>query len=545
MSDFHFASVQEAVADELGDELAIVQGDTRLTHRQFDDRSARFATALEAVGVSAGAKVSLYLYNSPEYLVAHWGAFKHGCCPINVNYRYLDEELAYLVDNSDSEVLVFHTSLGDRVARVGGQLANVKAFVAVDDGGEVVDGSLDFDEFVASHDPQPRHAHDPTDSYMLYTGGTTGMPKGVMYEHEGFIDRLYQPFRAAGTPGVPDGMSAVATFARFVRTHAPIVSVPCCPLMHGTGMWVGAMPALITGGTVVMLTERSFDAAELLALVEREQVTRLAIVGDAFARPILRAIEAAGPALPDVSSVKAMISSGAMWSAETKAGLLETFPDTRLIDALGSTEGGSYGVVEAGKAAASETAAGTTAKFALGPNAIVVTESGEPLASASGQTGLLASATAARGYYKDPDKTARTFTEIDGTWYVITGDWATQEADGSITLHGRGSNCINTGGEKVYPEEVEEAVKTHGGVDDCYVIGIEDERFGQRVVAVVGASELPPTEDDLRAHLRGHLAGYKIPKQFVVVEAVQRAPNGKADYPWARELIEGRLNHPA
>lgn len=541
--DLDFASVWERVTDELGDAEAIVAGDRRITYAAYDDAAARFAGAIEAMGVPEGAKVALYLYNSPEYLIAQYGAFKHRCVPVNVNYRYLDDELAYLIDNSDAEVVVYHRSLADRVSRVRDRLDRVRAWIEVDDGdGEPVEGALPFDEVLASASPQRRKPRSPRDLYMLYTGGTTGMPKGVMYDQHDFISRLYEPFAVLELPvKVPGSLDEVGPFARWMHDNARIVSVPCCPLMHGTGMWVGAMPAHISGGSVVLLANRSFDPDELSDLIEREAVTRVVIVGDAFARPILRALEAreAEGRLPDLSTVTHMISSGAMWSAEVKDGLLRYFPNMTIVDALGSTEGGGYGARESRRPGE-----GTTARFVPAPDTLLVDEAGRVITEV-GVPGLLASRTPARGYYKDPDKTARTFTEIDGRWYVITGDWATREPDGTVTLHGRGSNCINTGGEKVYPEEVEEAIKTHPDVDDCLVVGLPDERFGQRVVAVVGTGGRALDADQLREHLRTRISGYKIPKQFVFVDTVRRAPNGKADYGWAREVAAAALAEPA
>ncbi len=532
--DFHFASAWERVADTVPDVDAVVMGDQRWTHAELDEAAARFASAVEAAGVAPGAQVSLYLHNCPEYLVAQQGAFKHGCGPVNVNYRYLDDELVYLVDNSDSEVVVFHASLGDRVSRVRDRLDRVRLFVVVDDDGTAAehDFATGFDDLLAAHAPQPRRERSPKDLYMLYTGGTTGMPKGVMYDNGVFCAGLYLAV-AVGLDGVapPSGLDDIPRFVADARAEAPMVSVPCCPLMHGTGMWVGAMPALHAGGTVVLLEGRSFDADELLSVIEAEQVSRAAIVGDAFARPILRALEAAEARgqVPDLSSLRTINSSGAMWSAEVKDGLTR-FTDAALVDGLGSTEGGGYAQVTADKGAS-----GTTARFTPAPDTLVLGADDRPMAPGTGEPGLLASRTGARGYYKDAEKTARTFREIDGQGYVITGDWATLHDDGTITLHGRGSNCINSGGEKIFPEEVEEALKTHPAVDDCLVVGLPDDRFGERVVAVVGCATDAPGEDELRAHLRDRLAGYKIPRQVVVVAHVQRAPNGKADYGWARE----------
>lgn len=528
--DIDFATAWEAVSDAVPDAVAIVAGATRVTYAEFDDRAARFAAALVAAGLGEGSKVSLYLYNEPEYLIAQFGAFKVRCVPVNVNYRYLDDELAYLIDNSESEVLVFHSSLGDRVGRVRNRLPRLRLLVEVDDGGDHLEGAIRFDELLAIHGPHPRIERSGRDLYMLYTGGTTGMPKGVMYHHGDFVHALYL---GLGLSGFRPPMS-VGEIADHVAEAAPrrMVSVPCCPLMHGTGMWVGAMPAHLNGGTVALLRGRSFDAHELWSLVEAEAVTYLVIVGDAFARPMLRALEEAEQrsAPFDTSSVVTIRSAGAMWSAEIKQGLTSRM-DAVLVDGLGSTEGGSYGVTTTTRAQSVE-----TAKFTLVPGTRVITEDRRDVVPGSGELGLLASETAAFGYYRDPEKTARTFLELDGRSYVITGDWASVEADGSVTLLGRGSNCINSGGEKVFPEEVEEALKRHDDIDDCLVVGLPDERFGQRIVAVAGsASPAAPSGEELRAWLKGQLSAYKIPREVIVVESVRRAPNGKADYGWAKE----------
>ncbi len=537
--DLHFANVWEAVADLVPDRDAIVQGARRMTYREFDEAAARFASALEGAGVEADGKVALFLYNCPEYLVAQHGAFKCGAVAVNVNYRYLDEELAYLLDNSEAEVLVFHTSLGDRVARVRDELPNLRLLVEVDDGGgPVVEGAIGFDALIAAHAVQPRRERSGHDVYMLYTGGTTGMPKGVMYRQRDFVrGNIYTQFVTMGlTP--PERVEDIARMLEQIDSLGPIISVPCCPLMHGTGMWVSGMRALVSGGTVVLLEGRTYDPHEMWEAVERELINEIVIVGDAFARPMLRALqERAAAGRPyETSSVRLIVSSGAIWSAEIKEALSAHVP-ADLFDALGSTEGGSYGATMANRATTAQ-----TAHFALVPGTRVVTEDGRGVAPGSGERGLLASETTAFGYFKDPEKTARTFLQLDGRSYVMTGDWATVESDGTITLLGRGSNCINSGGEKVFPEEVEEALKRHPDVDDCLVVGLPDERFGQQVVAVVGSSRPEqPSGDDLRVWLRSALSGYKIPKWVLVVDNVRRAPNGKADYPWARATAAGSL----
>jgi fatty-acyl-CoA synthase len=529
-----FASVWEAVADIVPERDAIVQGSRRINYREYDEGAARFASAIEGAGVDEGGKVALYLFNCPEYLIAQHGAFKHRAVPVNVNYRYLDDELAYLLDNSDAQVLVFHTSLSACVARVRDRLPNVRLFVEVDDGGASLEGAVRFDELLGRHEPQARKQRSPDDLYMLYTGGTTGMPKGVMYPQGGLSERILTALAAAGAvPSPPATREDLAAFVAAVNEEGVRSSISCCPLMHGTGMWISAMPALLGGGTVLLLEGRSFDAHEVWRVVEKEGAKNIVIVGDPFARPLLRALEEREAARQpyDTSSVRGIYSSGAIWSSEIKDGL-RARTSALLVDALGSTEGGSIGV-----SGATRDVGAATAHFTLSPDSRVVTEDGRPVGPGTGERGILATRSAAYGYYKDPEKTARTFIVLDGETYVMTGDWATIDDDGSVNLLGRGSMSINSGGEKVFAEEVEEGVKRHPLIDDCLVVGVPDERFGQKVVAVVSTvSPVPPTLEELVEFLRPTLAHYKIPKEVIVREAVRRAPNGKADYKWANEV---------
>ena len=537
-----FASVWEAVADSVPERDAVVQGERRISYRAFDDAAARFAAALEAAGIDEGGKVALYLYNCPEYLIAQHGAFKHRAVPINVNYRYLDDELMYLLDNSDAQALVFHSSLGACVERVRDRLTNVRLFVEVDDAGVSLDFATEFEALLRNHEPQARKQRSPDDLYMLYTGGTTGMPKGVMYPQGDFTERIMTAIAVTrGIPHVPSVREDIAAFVAAVNEPNVVASVPCCPLMHGTGMWVSAMPALLSGATVVLLEGRTFDAHEVWRVVERERVAIIVIVGDPFARPLLRALEegeAAGQPY-DTSSVRMISSSGAIWSSEIKDGLRSRLTAI-LVDGLGSTEGGSIAV-----SGASRDVAAPTAHFTLAPDSKVVDEDGHELSRGTGEQGMIATRSAAFGYYKDPEKTAQTFITLGGESYVLTGDWATVEDDGSVNLLGRGSMSINSGGEKIFAEEVEEAVKRHPLIDDCLVVGVPDERFGQRVVAVIGTmAPSPPTPAEITEFLRTSLAHYKIPRAVVLRETVRRAPNGKADYKWAREVaLEEHAQH--
>ena len=536
-----FANIFEAHADTFGDATAIACGNREVTWAEYDDVASRLASAYSAAGMGPGSKVGMFMYNCPEYLITQYAAFKSRVTPVNVNYRYLDDELLYLLDNADCEAVVFHSSLGDRIDRVKSRLPKLKLLIEVSDGPSAgVDTAQSWDSVVTSFDPAPRQARERDDLYMLYTGGTTGMPKGVMYSTgtftEGFLDFYTGPM---GRPSFTSLEEVTAT-AKVVHTAMGQSSaMPCCPLMHGTGVWLGALLPHLMAGKVVLLEGRSFDAYEMFETVERHGVASLVIVGDAFARPMLNALRdraAAGRPF-NTSSVTTIVSTGAMFSSEVKEGIFEYMPTSIVMDILGSSEGGMAQTV------ATKDTVKETAKFGAMPNTKVFNlETEKEVAPGSGDIGMVAvsGANVPLGYYKDPEKSARTFREIDGVRYSFPGDMATVEADGTITLLGRGSHCINTAGEKVFPEEVEEAVKTHEAIADCLVFGIPDERFGQRVVGVasVAGGVSAPQPDDVISFTKTKLSSFKVPKQLVFVATVPRAPNGKADYVTARTLFE-------
>jgi 3-oxocholest-4-en-26-oate---CoA ligase len=536
--ELHFATVWEAIADELPDSPAVVNGVVRRSWREYDDRAARLAAAFTAAGLGPQSKVGLYLYNSNEYLEAQFGAFKIRAVPVNVNYRYLDDELAYLLNNSDAEAIVFHRSLGERVARVKPRLPGLKLLVEVDDGGEPADaaGTVAYEELVASHEPQARQPRREDDLYMLYTGGTTGMPKGVMYAIGGMTDWFVKAgFPSMGLTAPSDPAQIGPLVAEAARAGQRSICMPACPLMHGTGMWLGAFVPHLLGGTVITLQGRSLDAHELLEVAQREQATALVIVGDAFAKPIVRALdEATERGEPyDTSSLQMVVSSGVMWTAEVKEAMLERMPQLVLVDAIGSTEG------SIGLSLTMKGVFGETAKFTRDAATKVFTEDGREVTPGSGEVGLVAAGgNVPLGYYKDSEKSSRTFRVIDGVRYSFAGDLATVHEDGSLILLGRGSQVINSAGEKVFPEEVEEAVKRVSGVNDCLVVGLEDERFGEVVAAV--ASLVPGAAVDeatIIAAVKQELAGFKAPRRVVFVAEVPRAANGKADYRAAKRHL--------
>ncbi|MGB0113735.1 MAG: AMP-binding protein [Ilumatobacteraceae bacterium] len=534
--EMHFATVWESIADAIPDAPAITHGDTTRTWSEYDHRAARIAGALDAAGLGPDAKTALYMYNSNEYQEAQYGVFKTRGVTINVNYRYLDDELWYLLDNSDSEALFFHSSLGDRVARVVDRLPRLKLLVEVDDGdtGQVA-RSISYEQLIADHDPMERIERRDDDIYMLYTGGTTGMPKGVMYAGGGLAAGLAGsgfPLLGVATPTDAAGFAPV--IRQITEEGRGLVSIPCAPLMHGTGLWIGAFIPHLAGGHVVTLTNRSLDAHEVLRAVEEHRATAITIVGDSFAKPLIRALDEGKPdgGRYDTSSITVISSSGVMWTTEVKEQLLERIEQAILVDAMGSTEG-SMGTQISMKGMTSD-----TARFSQNPTTKVFTDDDREVTPGSDEVGMVAAGgNVPLGYYKDPEKSARTFRVINGERYSFPGDLAQVAADGTLILLGRGSQVINTGGEKVFPEEVEEAVKRVEGVVDCLVVGIDDEKFGQAVTAVVSLAEGATADAaTIIASVKTDLAGFKAPKTVVIVDEVPRAPNGKADYGRAREL---------
>ena len=531
-----FASVWEMISDIVPDNDALICGEEVVTWKEYDEKSSKIATALSAAGLKANSKAGLYLNNSNEYLIAQNAIFKIGGIPINVNYRYVAEELIYLLDNSDSEAVFYHACYSNRIKEIASSLPNIKAWIEVSDGTEShFPDALKYEELLESSSPMDRIYRDPETIYMLYTGGTTGMPKGVMYKQGEFLVFLFRTLKAMGYDVPEDINNLEEQIHNFKKDDMFIRSLIGCPLMHGTGMWLGAFLPLLLGGTAITSRNLGFDADQMWTQVEDTQTSNIVIVGDAFAKPMLDALNnASNQGKPyDLSSVKVIISSGVMWSEEVKNGLLEHH-DMQLMDTMGSTEGGM------GSSVSTRDNPPKTAKFALNPGVVVIADDGEVLEPGTDKIGLIGtSGLVPVGYYKDEKKSAETFREVDGIRYSFPGDYAKLEKDGTITLLGRGSNCINSAGEKIYPEEVEEAIKRNNEVFDCLVVGVDDPKFGQKVVAVVSLEDSKQIdEDDLVNATRQFIAGYKLPKKVIFVDEVQRAPNGKANYTWAKNVAD-------
>ncbi len=530
-----WATLWESMADAQPDEIAVVIGDTEMTWSGYDARAALLAGALRARGVETGARFAQLLYNCPEYMESVYAAFKLRATPVNVNYRYKGPEIAYICDNAEAEVLVFHGSLGDRVADSHAAMPSVKVLLQVDDGSPLVDGAEWYHEVVDAAVPMERIERSGEDALMLYTGGTTGYPKGVVWRHVDLYQALgFTSYTAAGIdiPTTAEGVGAIA--ARLKGEGQAPVMLCAPPLMHGTALFL-AISSFCLGGSVVMLGGRSFDAGELWGLVEKYGVTQISLVGDAFARPMTALLEeesAAGESR-DLTTITRIASTGATLSAEQKRLFQKYAPNAVILDMVGASEGGPYAVAM--------TMPGDeptdTAVFTAPPNVVTIDPATDtPLPRGSDIPGMLGfSGPMPRGYWKAPEKTAETFREIDGVRYSVPGDFALIAEDGTVTLLGRGSVCINSGGEKIYPEEVEVAARLHPTVVDANVVGIPHERFGESVALVCSVSE-PTDPDDIIATITTQIADYKRPRKVVFVDEVYRAPNGKSDYKWARKM---------
>ena len=528
MTSWNYGDVLERVAIAHPDHAAVRQGDATLTYGELLARADGLGQSLLERGANAQDKVGVYCYNSAEYLVATVGALWSRLVPVNTNYRYGDDELAYLWENADCTAVVFHGSFTERVARVRPRRAAVTTWVHVDDGTHPCPPWAEpFDALAAPRERRRTHGRTGDDLLLLYTGGTTGMPKGVMWPQDDLFRRL-------NTGGLRryelDGTLEDLTKA-LERDGTGPVMVVACPLMHGTGLF-SSLECLAEAGTVVLLTGRHFDADELTETVQRVEAAVVIIVGDPFARPMLESLRAEGHG-DRVASLRGMISSGAMWSEEVKRGLLELNSSMLLVDGFSSSEALGMGSSVMGAGITRR-----TAEFTLGEGVRVLAEDGTDVVPGSDVPGLLAlGGRLPLGYYRDDAKTAATFRTIDGQRYSVPGDWAKVRADGTILLLGRGSQCINTAGEKVFPEEVEEALKTHPAVRDACVVGVPDQRWGEVVMAVVQPDDsVVPAEAELIDHVRAHLAAYKAPRR-VRVDAVRRSPSGKMDYAGNREAL--------
>jgi len=532
---FNLADLFESVADAIPGREAFAAAERRLSYAALDERATRLANALAARGIGAGDRVGVQLANGTEYLEAMLAAYKLRAVPINVNYRYVEAELRHVFADAGISALVVHRGFLPRVAAVAPELPSLRHILAVDDGSDVaveVAAAEGYEQALAQASPKrdfgPRSSDD---LYVVYTGGTTGRPKGVVWRHEDIFFASMgggDPLRTGSPISRPEELA--------LRIPAqPVVALAAPPFMHAAAHWL-AFNQLFSGGTLVTTSGGRFDPAEIWSLVDREAVNLLLIVGDAMATPLIDELAVARERTP-ARSLFAVVSGGALFSPATKQRLAELLPGRMILDGLGSSETGTLGTEAPGADA------GSAPRFRVGSDTAVLDESLQPVTPGSGVVGRLARrGRIPLGYWNDEAKTRATFVEQDGVRWALPGDLATLEADGSIHLLGRGSLCINSGGEKVFPEEVEAELKAHPEVFDALVVGAPDPRWGQRVVAVVQTRGGAPLDADaLRAFCRGRLAAYKIPRDVVVVPRIERSPAGKADYRWAVEVARTRL----
>jgi 3-oxocholest-4-en-26-oate---CoA ligase len=520
--EFNLADLYEIVADAVPDRLALVAGDRRLTYAQLDERANRFAHHLLDCGVEPGDNVAIYSWDRAEWLEAMLGAYKARAVPVNVNYRYVADEARYILDNSDSVVVVHERAFVPLLDTIRADLPQVRHYVVLEDGSDAATDAIPYEDALAAASPardfEPRSSDD---LYLLYTGGTTGVPKGVMWRSE---DIFFAALGGGGF-GQPPITKPEEVAERIPSEDARMIPMVNAPLMHGGGQWM-AFINLYAGGTIVLNCDRHFDPDRIWRTVERERCNSVMVVGDAMGRPLAEAL-AAPDASYDASSVVVVGSGGAILSPAVKEQLRAQLPNAMVMDSFGASETGAGGTVYDTEGPS----AGP--RFTMGEFMTVLDDELHPTPPGSGVVGRLARrGHIPLGYYKDAEKTAATFvTAADGNRWVVPGDFAVVEADGTITMLGRGSVCINSGGEKVYPEEVEAVLKAHPDVFDAVVVGVPDDRYVERVSAIVQARPgAAPSLAELQAYCREKLAGYKLPRQLVLADAIPRTPVGKPDY---------------
>ncbi len=533
--EFNLADLFESVADRLGTQTAMVSGARRLTYSELDQRANRLAHHLEHAGIGAGDSVGLQLPNGTEYIEGMLACFKIRAVPINVNYRYLAGELRYLYQDAGLVGLVYHRRFAPAVSGALGAMAEARTVLEVSDSSGPSGVAEEYEAALRSAPLTrgfgPRGADD---LYCVYTGGSTGMPKGVLWRH----DDIFFAAMGGGDPlQLGDHITAPEELVERVL-HPGITALAIPPFMHAAGHWL-AFSTMFGGGKVVTIEGGGFDASEVWRLVEAEAVNAVVVVGDAMARPLLDRL-AADPGRYDLSSLMAVGSGGAVLSPSTKAQLAQLLPGRVVADRFGSSETGQVG----GEAPAEDPFG--PPRLRVDKRTDVLDAELEPVQPGSGLTGHLATGGHVPiGYLGDPAKSAVTFVEHRGRRWALPGDLATVQADGTIVVLGRGSLCINTGGEKVFPDEVEAAMKDHPDISDAIVVGVPDARFGEQVVALVQARPGRQVDQEaLRRHGHDRLTGYKVPRAFIVVDEIVRSPSGKPDYPWARSVAESAFGHP-
>jgi acyl-CoA synthetase (AMP-forming)/AMP-acid ligase II len=527
---FNLADLFEAAVDAFGDREYLVAAGERRTYAEMEERANRLAHFLATQGVRPGDRVGIYSLNSVEWVETAWAVFKLRAVWININYRYVKDELRYLFTNADLMALVHQAAFGPQVAELLPELPGLRLRVGIEDGSgqPLSEGTVPYEEALASGSPDRDFApRSDDDHYILYTGGTTGMPKGVVWRHE-------DVFYALGGGVDPQTNTRVERPEEMVEKGrgGQVTLLPIAPLMHGATQW-SVMGQSFVGNRTILVPK--FDPHTVWRLVETEKANSVMITGDAMGKPLIEALDDPGASY-DLSSLLAVTSSAALFSAPVKDEFFKHLPNIVIVDAIGSSESGNNGMVTMGKG---DTAMKSGPTVSVLGNTVVFDEDLTPVVPGSGVVGKIArSGDIPVGYYNDPVKTSEVFITVDGTRYVMPGDFATVEEDGSITLLGRGSVSINSGGEKIFPEEVESAVRSHPEVFDAIVVGAPDDRWGQRVAAIIQPrADKHPTLEDIQVHCREAIAGYKVPRQLHVVETIERSPSGKPDYRWAAEIV--------
>jgi acyl-CoA synthetase (AMP-forming)/AMP-acid ligase II len=537
--EFNVADLFEAAVDRVPNREILVCGSNRLTYAQLDERANRLAHFFQSLGLERGTHIGIYGFNSSYWVETMLAAYKIRAVPINVNYRYVEDELRYLFDNADLVALVHDAQFAPRIANVRPDVRTLRHCIAIDDGsGQGAPEAVRYEQALALGSPTRDFApRSGDDLYVLYTGGTTGKPKGVIWRQQDVIFTL-----GGGIDHVTkEPAERPETLTDKINPDSYLTLAPLAPLMHGAAQWAVLGPMFI--GNKVVLWTGSFDPHSVWRMIERERVNTITLTGDAMARPLIEALAEPGVHY-DLSSLIVISSTAAVFSPSVKLQYLDRFPNVMLLDATGASEQGFTGMsmVTRESLAQPETQA-RGVRINPGRDVTVFDEHFQRVSPGSGVVGKLArGGNVPIGYYKDSQKTAETFVTVDGQRWAIPGDYATIDADGTITVLGRGSGSINSGGEKIFPEEVEAALKAHPSVFDALVVGVPDDRWGSRVVAIVQPRPgNRPTLPELAAHCRTHIAGYKIPRELHLVEQMHRSPSGKPDYPWAKEVaLSGR-----
>ena len=540
--EFNAADIFEGVVDRVPDREAIVHGSTRLTYKELDARSNKAANALKKLGIKKGSHVGIYAFNCVEWLEIMLGAYKLCAIPININYRYVEEELKYLIENADMEAIFYHKQFSKKLQNIKGQLPLLKSFICINDHSDnenVIEESFDFESLIINEDEsrlKVRRSGD--DQYILYTGGTTGMPKGVVWRMEDVLMTL-----GGGIDAVTGEKYKTPEEFADKCFQDQTIALALAPFMHGGAQWQ-SFNAFFSGWKLIINDQISFDADYIWEVVAKEKVMNLTIMGDAMGRPLCDALPKAIDKGLDLSSLFVLSSTASVFSATIKDTILEFLPNLFLIDAVGSSETGATGVnihTKDGKLKDS----GGGPKFTKPEfSEILNLDTKEIIPPSDTQTiGYLArKGHVPLAYYKDEEKSKKTFIEVNGERYSIPGDMAKYEADGQMTLLGRGSVSINSGGEKIFPEEVEMALKAHPNIFDCLVVGVKDDRWGQKVVAVIQRREdIEMSLEEIKEVASKYIASYKMPKAIVFSELIERAPSGKPNYQWAQQYANSEL----